>query len=180
MISGVEGASLEVGRSMPGSPATDDTTLAHRKPTHKGYRQKDSLDALPHRECYRRIRADDWGGVTESDRWRRWRIGSAWAPGARYWRRWEIATYRRDDKRRIAFSVRVCSHRVIRETVRNAHEATLEVLARSLRRPSLGRGSPRATTMNKASASRWPSYSSAEVDCRSLLGYHQQPRRTGA
>ena len=30
--------------------------------------------ALPHRKCYRRSCADDWGGVTESGRWRRWRM----------------------------------------------------------------------------------------------------------
>ena len=31
--------------------------------------------------------ADDWGGVTESGRCRRWREGSAWARGARWCRR---------------------------------------------------------------------------------------------
>jgi hypothetical protein len=31
--------------------------------------------------------ADDWGGVAESGRCRRWREGSAWARGARWCRR---------------------------------------------------------------------------------------------
>src|SRR5215831_2221734 len=40
------------------------------------------------------FRADDWGGATESGRWRQWRAGSAWAHGARCWRRWLSATGR--------------------------------------------------------------------------------------
>jgi DNA polymerase-3 subunit epsilon len=56
--------------------------------------------ALPHRKCYRRSCADDWGGVTESCRWRRWRDGSAWARGARWCGRWRSATGRQDGARR--------------------------------------------------------------------------------
>jgi CubicO group peptidase (beta-lactamase class C family) len=49
--------------------------------------------------------ADDWDCVTESGRWRRWRDGSAWARGARYWGRWQSATDRRGGPRRGAFSM---------------------------------------------------------------------------
>ncbi|MBR1034250.1 IS66 family insertion sequence element accessory protein TnpB [Bradyrhizobium liaoningense] len=44
--------------------------------------------------------ADDWGGVTESGRWRQWRAGSAWAQDARCWPRWRGATVRLDELRR--------------------------------------------------------------------------------
>ena len=46
------------------------------------------------------VPADDWGRVTESDRCRRWRDGSAWARGARCCRRWRSATDWRGGRRR--------------------------------------------------------------------------------
>ena len=51
-----------------------------------------SIDEAPDPHCLienvtEGFRADDWGGVTESGRWRQWRAGSAWAHGAKYWRR---------------------------------------------------------------------------------------------
>ena len=48
------------------------------------------------------FRADDWGSVTESGRWRQWQAGSAWALGARCWRRWRSATVRQGELRRDA------------------------------------------------------------------------------
>ncbi len=39
--------------------------------------------ALPHPKCYQGLSADRCGGVSESDLWRGWRAGSAWARGAR-------------------------------------------------------------------------------------------------
>ena len=46
------------------------------------------------------FRADDWGSATESDRWRQWRAGSAWAHGAKCWRRWRSATVRQGELRK--------------------------------------------------------------------------------
>src|SRR5262245_14650819 len=53
---------------------------------------------LPEKSCH------EWGGAGESDRWRRWRGTSAWARGARWCRRWWIATDRRGSVRRVEFS----------------------------------------------------------------------------
>src|SRR5436305_6548073 len=50
------------------------------------------------------VLANDWGGVTESDRCRRWSEESAWAHGARWCRRWRSATDRPSGRKRGAFS----------------------------------------------------------------------------
>jgi hypothetical protein len=64
-------------------------------------------EARPHcltRDVTGQIPADEWAGVTESGRWRRWRDRSAWARGARFCRRWRNAIGRRGGGRRGAFS----------------------------------------------------------------------------
>src|SRR5437867_1356534 len=49
------------------------------------------------------VLANDWGGVTESDRCRRWSEELAWAHGARWCRRWRSATDRPSGRKRGAF-----------------------------------------------------------------------------
>src|SRR3984893_19238399 len=57
------------------------------------------------RNVTEQVSANDWGGVTESARCRRWREGSAWARGARGCRRWRSATGRPSERGRGASSM---------------------------------------------------------------------------
>jgi hypothetical protein len=99
------------------------------------------------RNVTEQVSANDWGGVTESARCRRWREGSAWARGARWCRRWRSATGRPSERRRGASSMSGARRRAGIASMRCAHfgDARLSCRARSLGKilreiPSSGRG----------------------------------------
>src|SRR5208337_5625366 len=63
------------GRALPSAPFTRGVNFGRRSGAH-----------CLTRNVTGQIPADEWAGVTESDRWCRWRDGSAWARGARFCR----------------------------------------------------------------------------------------------
>src|SRR5262245_39922112 len=72
--------------STPGRWSNPQPTLSIRQEGCTPRGRIASSRMLPKKSCH------DWGGAGESDRWRAWRGTSAWARGARYWRRWRSAT----------------------------------------------------------------------------------------
>ena len=86
------------------------------------------------------VPADDWGGVTELGRCRRWREGSAWARGARCCRRWRSATGRPSGRRRGASSMSCARRPAGIASMRCGHfgNARLSSRARSRHRESAG------------------------------------------
>lgn len=82
-------------------PASSDETSATSKPRRgKGSKLDADEGRIASSKMLPNNSADDWGGVTESGRWRQWRAGSAWAQDARCWPRWRGATVRLDELRR--------------------------------------------------------------------------------
>jgi len=90
------------------------------------------------RNVTEQVPADDWGGGTESGRCRRWREGSAWAHGARCYRRWRSGIGRPSGRRRGASSTSYARQQVGIASTRCAHlgNARLSRRASSWRRES--------------------------------------------